>query len=177
MHAKPEMCMESYLEIIRGNLDANGVAESRRLESFDDFVAMKAIGAKRIQTFGNAFGANASPVGMGSHSKELVRNLCVRLDALSLAEIDALTDALECSKQEFVVELLAAGIAKTMAALEQQGLSSVFEERMGERLKKAELSFQPTADGKYRHLCFRGEVIRAKDWKRHETPDEPASER
>jgi hypothetical protein len=58
--------MAGYLEIIRGNLGANGVVESRRRESFDDYVAMKAIGAKRIQTFGNSFGANASPVGMGS---------------------------------------------------------------------------------------------------------------
>jgi hypothetical protein len=166
--------MAGYLEIIRGNLGANGVVESRRRESFDDYVAMKAIGAKRIQTFGNSFGANASPVGMGSHNKALVRNLCVRLDALSLAEIDALTDVLECSKQEFVVELLAAGIAKTMAALEQHGLAAVFEERMGERLKKAELSFRPTADGKHNVLCFRDEVIRAKDWSLAETPDQAA---
>jgi hypothetical protein len=162
--------MSGYLDMLREGLANNGMDVGVRLTSFDDFVVMKAIGAKRVQSFGNAFGANASPVGMGSHSKELVRNLCVRVDALSLAEIDALTDVLECSKQEFVIELLTAGIAKTMATLEQQGLAGLFEQRMSERLEKAELSFRPTADGKFTTLHFRGEQVRAKDWKQAEAP-------
>jgi hypothetical protein len=164
--------MDSYLETMRRNLGANGIDGGNRQDSFDDYVAMKAIGAKRVQTFGNAWGANANPVGMSSHSKDLVRNLCVRLDALSLAEIDAITDVLVCSKQEFIVELLASGIAKTIAELVQHGLAPVFDERMSERLKKAELSFQPTADGKHSLLCFRGDVIRAKNWVQTEGQDQ-----
>jgi hypothetical protein len=130
--------MDSYLEMMRRNHGANGNDGVHRQQSFDDFVAMKAIGAKRIQTFGNAWGANASP---------------------------------KCSKQEFVIELLAAGIARTIAELVQHGLAPVFDERMSERLKKAELSFQPTADGKHSLLCFRGEVIRAKNWVQTEAQD------
>src|SRR5690348_15685387 len=76
-------------------------------DSFSDYLFMKVIASKRIQQFGNAYGANANPLGF---PKELVRNLGIRVDPVRLAELDALTEVLDCNKQEFVLELLVGGI-------------------------------------------------------------------
>lgn len=159
--------MRSYIQMIKDGHSKNGIDPKVRQESFQDFLTMKAISGKRIQTFGNAFGANAGPVCMGGHSRDLVRNLCVRLDALRLAELDALTDVLDCSKQEFVLEALASAIAKAIASIEEHGLAHVFEEKINQRLEKAELSFRSSPDGAHQWLYFRGELIRNKDWDNH----------
>ncbi|MBI1867607.1 MAG: hypothetical protein HYS06_04840 [Methylocystis sp.] len=159
--------MQTYLQRLRDGYTKNGMDPKVRRDSFDDFLTMKTIGTKRVWTFGNPLGANASPVCMGGHSRELVRNLCVRVDALTLAELDAVTDVLDCSKQEFVVEALSAAIAKAMHGIDEQGLAHLFDERIKDRLEKAELSFQPSADGSHEWLYFRGELMKNKEWERH----------
>jgi hypothetical protein len=145
-----------------------GISPSVRAEAFDDFLTMKSIAAKRTWTFGNGLGANAGAVCMGGHSKELVRNLCVRIDALTLAQLDAVTDVMECSKQEFVLEAVSSAIAKATTNLRAQGLSQPLEQSLRTQLEKAELSYEYSDDAKGGALRYRGELILNRDSRKHE---------
>lgn len=160
--------MHSYLGRLKDGYESNQIDPKVRRESFDDFLTMKTLGTKRVWSFGNALGANAGQICMGGHRSDLVRNLCVRLDLLRLVELDAVTDVLDCSKQEFVLEALSAAISKAFHSIEEHGLAHLFEQRFKERFEKAGFSFRPIAEGgAHEALHFDGEPVRNKEWERH----------
>jgi len=135
-------------------------------ESFSDFVKMKVLARKRIEQYGNPFGANAFPMALSQH-KELLRNVCVRVDAFRIAELDALTELLDCNKQEFVLELLVAGIEQAKTALRKAGLEHAFDAAVDRKLDEAGFTVAPN-NGGFWGMSYRGEPILNKDAGHHE---------
>jgi hypothetical protein len=135
-------------------------------ESFSDFVKMKVLARKRIEQYGNPYGANSFPMVMAQH-KELVRNVCVRVDAPRIAELDALTELLDCNKQEFVLELLVAGIEQAKTALREAGLEHAFDAAVDKKLDDAGFTVAPNKGG-FWGMNYRGEPITNKDADHHE---------
>ena len=136
-------------------------------QSFSDFVTMKVLARKRIEQYGNPYGANSFPMVM-AHHKELVRNVCVRVDAPRIAELDAVTEMLDCNKQEFVLELLVAGIEQAKAALREAGLENAFDAAVDRKLDDAGFTVTaPNEDGLW-GSHYRGEPIINKNAGHHE---------
>ncbi|MGV3550118.1 hypothetical protein [Rhizobium sp.] len=135
--------------------------------SFSDFVAMKVIALKRTHQYGNVYGANALPMGMAQH-KGLVRNVCVRVDAMRIAELDALTELLDCNKQEFVLELLVAGMEQAKAALRTAGLEKAFDTAVDRKLDEAGFSVVPPGEGGFWGTHYQGKPIINPDARHHE---------
>lgn len=135
-------------------------------ESFSDFVKMKVLARKRIEQYGNPFGANSFPMALAQH-KELLRNVCVRVDALRIAELDALTEILDCNKQEFVLELLVAGIEQAKTSLREAGLAYAFDAAVDKKLDDAGFTVAPLNNG-FWGMNYRGEPIINKEAGHHE---------
>lgn len=127
-------------------------------DSFADFITMKVITRKRVEQFGNIHGATANMVGFGQN-KDLIKNLGVRIDAIRLAEIDALTEFLDCNKQKFVLELLAAGIEQAREAVVRAGLGDQFNAVLNRKIAEAGFSVEPSGDKGYWTLHHQGEPI------------------
>ncbi|HMO30227.1 hypothetical protein [Enterovirga sp.] len=136
-------------------------------ESFSDFVKMKVLARKRIEQYGNPFGANAFPMILAQH-KELLRNVCVRVDAPRIAELDAVTEILDCNKQEFVLELLVAGIEQAKAALREAGLESVFDAAVDRKLEEAGFTVAPPHEDGFWRTLYRGEQVINRNAAQHE---------
>lgn len=136
-------------------------------ESFSDFVTMKVLWRKRIEQYGNPFGANSFPMAMAQH-KELVRNVCVRVDAPRIAELDALAEVLDCNKQEFVLELLVAGIEQAKAALREAGLEHAFDAAVDRKLNEAGFTVVAPNEAGFWGTHYRGEPIINRDAGHHE---------
>jgi len=160
----------SYSEAV-GSLKEGGPTE----DNFTDFLTMKVIGSKRVQTFGNAYGANANTLGF-SHKKELVRNLGVRVDAVRLAELDAVTAILGCNKQEFVLELLVAGLEQAKAAIRTAGLRHLYDDALDRNMAAAGFTVEPSPNAGYWTLHHKGEPIVNRDAERHEKATAAMSE-
>lgn len=142
-------------------------------ESFSEFVTMKVIARKRIEQYGNPFGANA--MGMVfSDRKDLVRNVCVRVDPIRLAELDALMELLDCNKQEFVLELLVAGIEQTKAALREAGLEASFDTAVDQRLKQAGFAVAQRENG-FWGLTHDGATVATKEAQAHRAAAEAST--
>lgn len=135
--------------------------------SFSDFLTMKVIALKRTHQFGNAYGANALPMGMSQH-KGLVRNLCVRVDAMRIAELDALTELLDCNKQEFILELLVAGMEQAKTAIRAAGMEKIFDEAVDSKLDDAGFTVAPSPSEGFWATHYQGKLIVNKDAKHHE---------
>jgi hypothetical protein len=149
---------------MHGEAQMDRVASKADRESFDDFLTVKTFGAIRASSVGAALVGDAGSNGMGGFSSELLRNLCVRIDALRLVELDAVTDVLDCSKQEFVVEALSAALLKAFHRFEEHGLAAVLEQRYKQRFEQAGFSFCPIAGGdSHQTLHFNGEPVRLKN--------------
>lgn len=134
---------------------------------FSDFLRMKVLARKRVERFGNPFGANALPM-VFSQKKELMRNVCVRVDPIRLAELDALMEVLQCNKQEFVLELLVAGIEQAKAALREAGLEHAFDAAVDKRLAEAGFTAEPSPAGDgFWTLHHNGELVVNEDAARH----------
>lgn len=136
-------------------------------ESFSDFVTMKVLARKRIEQYGNPYGANSFPMAMAQH-KELVRNVCVRVDAPRIAELDAVTEILDCNKQEFVLELLVAGIEQAKAALREAGLEHAFDAAVDRKLDEAGFTVAAADEAGFWGTHYRGNPITSKDAGHHE---------
>jgi hypothetical protein len=158
--------MVKYSEANKANEAALARQAGAYSSGFEDFLTMKTLARKRINMFGNPFGANAHALAF-STKKELVRNLCVRVDAVRLAELDALTEVLDCNKQEFVMELLVAGIEQAKEALASQGLQQIFDECVDQRIADAGFTMEPAATEGFWTMHHRGEPIVNKDYERH----------
>lgn len=135
-------------------------------ESFSDFVTMKVLARKRVEQFGNPYGANAMAM-VFSDRKDLLRNVCVRVDPIRLAELDALMELLDCNKQEFVLELLVSGIERAKSALREAGLDAVLDAAVDRRLDEAGFAVAQREDG-FWTLEHRGERVVAKAAQAHE---------
>lgn len=141
---------------------------------FSDFLMMKVLARKRVERFGNPFGANALPM-VFSQKKELVRNVCVRVDPIRLAELDALMELLGCNKQEFVLELLVAGIEQAKAALRDAGLEPAFDEAVDKRMAEAGFTAEPSHHDGFWTLHHRGELVVNEEAARHKAAAEAMS--
>ncbi|HEY8577940.1 MAG TPA: hypothetical protein VIL88_16560 [Devosia sp.] len=125
---------------------------------FDDFLIMKIIEQKRVQQFGNRSGANTNALGFAQR-KELVRNLGVRIDAVRLAELDAVTEFLGCNKQEFVMELLVAGLEQTKSVAAKNGLGLLLSETIDRKVEEAGFSVEPSANKGFWTLHYKGQPL------------------
>lgn len=125
---------------------------------FSDFVAMRTLAAKRLELFGNPRGANANTAGFG-HLKELVRNVGLRVDAIRLAELDAVTELFACNKQEFFMELLVAGLDQAKDSIREAGLEKRYEALVDQRIAAAGITVGPSPNKGHLSLYFRGEPI------------------
>ncbi len=134
--------------------------------SFSDFITMKVLAGKRTERFGNVYGANAHVMAFAQR-KELVRNLGIRVDALRLAELDAVTEILNCNKQEFVLELLVAGIEQAKEAIATAGLQHVYDEAIDRKIAQAGFTVVPATTEGHWTLLHNGEPIVNKDADRH----------
>lgn len=140
---------------------------------FADFVQMKTLALKRFERFGNRNGANANTLGFG---KELVRNLGIRVDAVRLAELDAVTETLACNKQEFMMELLVAGIEQAKQAIRLAGLEKRYEETVDRRIAEAGFSMEPSSNEGYWTLHYAGRPVAAETFTAEDmTPGEASS--
>lgn len=133
---------------------------------FSDFIAMKILASKRTERFGNVYGANAYLMAF-SQRKELVCNLDIRIDAIRLAELDAVTEILNCNKQEFVLELIVAGIEQAKQALTAAGLQHAYDEVVDEKIAEVGISIAPSASQGCWTLHHNGEPIVNQDADRH----------
>lgn len=132
-------------------------------ESFAEFLTLKVIARKRIEQFGNFHGATANMVGFGQN-KDLIKNLGVRIDALRLAELDAITEFLDCNKQKFVLELLAAGIQQAREAVVAAGLEGRFNAVLDRKFAEAGFTVEPSGEKGHWALHHQGEpIVRAED--------------
>jgi len=136
-------------------------------DSFSDFITMKVIAQRRSHQFGNPFGANATAMVFAQY-KELLRNVCVRVDPFRMAELDALTEVLDCNKQEFVLELLVAGMEQAKAALRAAGLERAFDDAVDKRLDEAGFSVAPQSASGFWQTHYRGKPIVNKQAEHHE---------
>lgn len=127
-------------------------------ESFSEFVSMKVISAKRTHQYGTPYGANSLAMVCAQY-KDLLRNVCVRVDALHAAELDALTEILDCNKQEFVLELLIAGIEQTKSALKSAGLERAFDEAVDNKLNDLGFSVEPANEEGFWGTNYKGKPI------------------
>ncbi len=148
----------TYSEAIRANTEGSERRRGAYSTGFSDFVAMKVLAAKRVDRFGSPHGANANVLGF-TQRKELVRNLGIRIDAIRLAEIDALTEILGCNKQEFVLEVLVAGIEQAKEALYTAGLQTAYEEKLDLNIQEAGFSVEPSRNEGYWTLHYKGEPL------------------
>lgn len=155
--------MTTYSEATRENLAQNGAEDGDYADGFHDYLTMKTLARKRVERFGSPVGANTTPVGF-SHQPELLRNLCVRVDAIRLAELDALTDVLGCSKQEFILELLVAGMAQARSLLARHGLQHPYESDLDDRIHKAGFTVEPSTNEGYWTLHYRGKPLKNSDY-------------
>ncbi|WP_061289687.1 hypothetical protein [Azotobacter vinelandii] len=145
---------KNYVQAVKANKARAGLGDYG--SSFSDFVLMKTLAAKRLEHFGNRNGANANTLGF---RKELVRNIGIRVDALRLAELDAITAILECNKQEFVMELLVAGIEQAKQAIKEAGLEKRYEELVDAKVSEAGFSVEPSSTEGYWVLHHGGKPI------------------
>jgi len=127
-------------------------------ESFAEFLTLKVIARKRIEQFGNIHGATANLVGFGQ-GKDLIKNLGVRIDALRLAELDALTEFLDCNKQKFVLELLAAGIQQAREAVARAGLEERFNAVLDRKIAEAGFTLEASGEKDDWALHHQGEPL------------------
>lgn len=125
---------------------------------FEDFLLMKIIEQKRVQQFGNRHGANANAMCF-AQKKGLVRNLGVRVDAVRLAEIDAVTEFLGCNKQEFVMELLIAGLEQAKAAAAENGLSLLLNNAIDRKMEEAGFTVEPSPKEGFWTLHHKGQPL------------------
>lgn len=136
-------------------------------ESFSDFIKMKVIAQRRTHQFGTPFGANSTPMVFAQY-KELLRNVCVRIYPFRMAELDALTEILDCNKQEFVLELLVAGMEQAKAALREGGLERAFDEAVDKKLEDTGFSVAPQSPDGFWQTHYRGKPITNKEAGHHE---------
>ena len=136
-------------------------------DSFADFVQMKVIALKRTHQYGNAFGANALPMTFAQY-KGLLRNVCVRVDAMRIAELDALTELLDCNKQEFVLELLVAGMEQAKTALRAAGLEKAFDAAVDKKLEEAGFTVVPPNEDGFWGTHYQGKPLVNNSAKHHE---------
>lgn len=163
--------MTTFSEAGRHNMALLGREAGPYQEGFGDFLQAKALARKRLERFGNPTGANATVLAL-SDKKELVRNLCVRVDALRLAEIEALTNVLGCNKQEFVLELLVAGIEQAKKVLDQQGIRHLFDQQLDQLVEEAGFTMEQAEPEGFYRTHYKGQpVINA----RHQQHMEAAS--
>jgi len=148
----------TYTEAVAANEVQNPHPVRQDASSFGEFLSMKIIEQKRIQQFGNRFGANANAVGF-AQKKELVRNLGIRIDAIRLAELDAVTEFLGCNKQEFVMELLVAGLEQTKAVAAQNGLRLILDGVIDRKVEEAGFSVEPSPNEGFWALVHKGQPL------------------
>lgn len=158
--------MTTYSQSVRENLARSNADDADYAEGFHDYLSMKTLARKRIERFGSPMGANATPLAF-SDQPELVRNLCVRVDAIRLAELDALINVLGCSKQEFILELLVAGMAQARSMLARDGLQQAYEGDLDDRIEKAGFTVEPSPNEGYWTLHYRGNPLKYADYETH----------
>lgn len=162
--------LKSHSEARRANeskLGEMGHLPGPTKENFSDFVQMKLLARKRVEQYGNPFGANSFPMALAQH-KELVRNVCIRVDAPRIAELDALTEVLDCNKQEFVLELLVAGIEQAKSQLTEAGLRYAFDAAVDRKLDEAGFTVDAATEAGFWRTSYRNEPIVNKDATHHE---------
>ena len=147
--------MIGYSEALKRNQERHAVPAQD--DGFEEFLMSKTLDRKRIERFGNPFGANALPLAL-TGNPELVRNLCVRVDAMRLAELDAVIAVLGCNKQEFVLEMLVSGLARAQSLIGEHGLKEVFEATMDEKIAEAGFSMVEAGNG-YWQTHYKGKPL------------------
>lgn len=157
----------SYTDAVKANNVAGGRERGAYAEGFSDFLTMKVIGAKRLDMFGTAYGANSIPMTLGQR-KEAVRSLGVRIDAICLAELESLIEMLGCSKQEFVLEVLSAGIEQGKDALKSAGLLAAYEVKVNRRVREAGFTSVPAPTKGFYHTHYNGELAVNKEYDAHQ---------
>ncbi|PYE39954.1 hypothetical protein DFI02_12032 [Rhizobium sp. PP-F2F-G20b] len=152
------MTRMTYTQANSSNSESEAWRPQQDSNIFREFLSMKVIEQRRVQQFGNRYGANAHAVGF-AQKKELVRNLGVRIDAVRLAELDAITEFLGCNKQEFVMELLLSGLEQAKAAAAQGGLKPMLDEAIDRKVAEAGFSVEPSPNEGYWTLHYKGQPL------------------
>jgi len=148
----------TYTQSVTSNLAMDPDRPHQDSNVFSEFLTMKIIEQRRIQQFGNRYGANAHAVGF-AQKKDLVRNLGVRIDAVRLAELDAVTEFLGCNKQEFVMELLLSGLEQAKVAIAQGGLKPMLDKTIDRKVEEAGFSVEPSPNGGFWTLHYKGQAL------------------
>lgn len=102
--------MTTIAEAHDANIKALGyeVDEEKMLS---EFLILKSLTAKRRDCVANPFGANMNVLAF-LNKKDLVRNLCVRIDLVRMLHVEAIIEVLETNKQELVLEAVCSAIAQ-----------------------------------------------------------------
>lgn len=159
--------MTTWTEADQANTRAFGSAQNAE-NDFAEFLTLKALTAKRNHLITNPFGANMMVLGC-SHKKGLTRNLCVRLDLMTLLRIEAITEVLDTNKQEIVVEALNSGIKQAERAIKSAGITGIYEELMDRKFAAAGFSFDQSPHNEDFYVTkYKGEMIFNHDHERQE---------